>query len=110
MNDVEKRARQYVALNAAESGTDVLLLDAADEIATLSRQLAAAPDLLAALKDWLAYAEENLHEFDLDDCSGEKLCPRCESSGCIQDKIKRARAAIARAEASPTAAMGTTDE
>jgi len=55
----------------------------------------------AALKDWLAYAEEELHEFDIiedDECSAERLCPKCESTGCIEIKIRNTRAALASTE------------
>lgn len=52
-----------------------------------------------ALMGWLNYAEENLSEFDLDGeiCGSaeDKLCPRCENSGCIQHKIKQTRIALA---------------
>lgn len=52
--------------------------------------------LVAALKGWLAFAEEELGEFDLEECESEKLCPKCESSGCINLKIRNARAALER--------------
>jgi hypothetical protein len=61
------------------------------------RFLAGSKATAEALVDWLEYAEENLHEFDVDgdECAaGEKLCPRCENSGCIQMKIRNARAAL----------------
>jgi hypothetical protein len=61
----------------------------------------AAPDLLAAVQDWLWYAGGALSEFDLADgepCAGmEPLCPRCREVGCIQAKIVRARAAVIKA-------------
>ena len=61
----------------------------------------AAPDLLAAVQDWLWYAGGALSEFDLIDdepCAGEEpLCPRCREVGCIQSKIVRARAAVIKA-------------
>lgn len=58
--------------------------------------------LIAALKDWLAFAEEELGEFDLEVCDvigPEGLCPKCESSGCINRKIRNTRAALAKASA-----------
>lgn len=51
--------------------------------------------LIDALKDWLAFAGEELSEFDLEECESEKLCPKCESSGCINLKIRNARKALA---------------
>lgn len=55
-------------------------------------------ELLAALEDWLDYANTNLSEFDLEDCGQVEPCPRCRPSGCITIKIRRARAAIAKAK------------
>jgi hypothetical protein len=60
--------------------------------------ISAAPELYEALEDWLAYAEENLSEFDYEDCHAEKLCHRCESSGCINLKIRNARSALLKAQ------------
>lgn len=56
------------------------------------------------LQDWLNFAEEELGEFDVagdecptqeDDCDCKTLCPQCQSSGCIQSKIRRTRALLA---------------
>ena len=55
-------------------------------------------ELLAALEDWLNYAETNLSEFDLEDCVQATPCPRCRPSGCITLKIRNARAAIDKAK------------
>lgn len=52
-----------------------------------------------ALEGWLAFAEEELSEFDLEECTSEKLCPKCESSGCINLKITSTREALAKAGA-----------
>lgn len=55
--------------------------------------------LVEALKGWLSFAEEELGEFDLEECdiTGEEgLCQKCQSSGCINLKIRNARAAIER--------------
>jgi hypothetical protein len=46
-DDIVARARNYVALNAAESGADVLLLDMADEI----ERLRAALQEIVAIED-----------------------------------------------------------
>jgi hypothetical protein len=48
------------------------------------------------LKEWLAFAEDKFGEFDGDepDCDGESLCPKCESSGCIQRKMRETRKLI----------------
>lgn len=55
--------------------------------------------LVDALEMWTAYAEENLSEFDVpgDECKGDELCHACRSAGCIQMKIRSARAALASA-------------
>ena len=67
-------------------------------VAAFHNPAAVVPTMLDALRGWLAYAEAELSEFDVqvggDDCSGESLCPRCQSSGCIALKIREARAAI----------------
>jgi hypothetical protein len=60
----------------------------------------AAPDLLEALQDWIWYADGALTEFDLDgdECDPEgDLCPRCVEVGCIQRKIRAAKAAVIKA-------------
>ena len=61
-------------------------------------KIAAAPELLAALRDWLGFAEETLSEFDVEPCDAETLCPKCQPAGCINLKMQLARAAIAKAE------------
>ena len=62
-----------------------------------ARLIAAAPELLAALRDWLDFAEETLSEFDVEPCDAETLCPKCQPAGCINLKMQLARAAIAKA-------------
>lgn len=51
------------------------------------------------LKEWLEFAQDKFGEFDLDDeddcASDHKLCPQCESNGCIQRKIRLTRALVA---------------
>jgi hypothetical protein len=56
------------------------------------------------LKDWLNYADAHLSEFDVEDgdCHEEKLCPKCEGSGCIQYKIRETRHALAALAVSST--------
>jgi len=39
--------------------------------------------LVDVLSRWIAYAEEELSEFDLEDCENEMLCRSCDSAGCI---------------------------
>lgn len=65
----------------------------------------AARETIEALQMWLAFAEEELSEFDEEygKCVGEKLCPKCESSGCIQMKISQTRLAIRSLAAQGTA-------
>ena len=50
--------------------------------------------LEGALKDWLSFAEEELSEFDVEECTSDHLCPKCERSGCINMKIADTRAAL----------------
>ena len=82
-----ERLREQLAMGRSSFG------EAMKENDRLREQLASAKD---ALSDWLAFAEEELPEFILDDepCDGEALCPKCRSSGCVQDKIERTRAAL----------------
>ena len=40
MSDLSKRAREYLAMNAAESGADALIAEMADEIVMLQAQMA----------------------------------------------------------------------
>ncbi len=51
-----------------------------------------------ALSGWLAFAEEELGEFDLEECefgdASEALCHKCQSAGCINLKIRNTRAAL----------------
>lgn len=47
-----------------------------------------------ALEQWIAFAEANLGEFDVEECDSETLCPRCQNSGCITLKITETREAI----------------
>ena len=60
-----------------------------------------APQVREALEGWLAFAEEELGEFEAEDCSSEKLCPKCESSGCIWLKIVNTREALAALSVKP---------
>lgn len=56
-------------------------------------------DLVSMLGEWLEFAEGKFSEFDIDgdgDCTSEKLCPQCESNGCIQRKIRLTRNLIAK--------------
>lgn len=53
-------------------------------------------EVVDALEGWLAFAEEELGEFDIEECESEKLCPKCESSGCINLKIRNTREALAK--------------
>ena len=67
-----------------------------------AKLIAAAPDLFEALKELLVYANEHLSEFDVDgdECvieSEHDLCPKCRPIGCIQLKIREARAALRKA-------------
>ncbi len=39
MSDLDKRAREYLTMNAAESGADVLIAEMADEIAKYQRRI-----------------------------------------------------------------------
>jgi hypothetical protein len=70
--------------------------DYANLFVTAVNTYPAAEALVKALEDWLYYAKENLSEFDYEDCHAEKLCHRCESSGCINLKIRNARSALSR--------------
>lgn len=59
----------------------------------------AVADLAEALANWLEYAEDNLSEFDLDECFSDEetnLCPKCRSNGCLNKKISNARTALNR--------------
>ena len=56
-----------------------------------------AERMAEALEDWLNYAEDNLSEFDLEECFADAettLCPRCQISGCINMKIRSVRSAL----------------
>ncbi|TXG96563.1 MAG: hypothetical protein E6R08_09160 [Nevskiaceae bacterium] len=53
--------------------------------------------LVDVLSRWLAYAEEELSEFDLEECESENLCDRCQSAGCINLRIRETRAALSSA-------------
>jgi t-SNARE complex subunit (syntaxin) len=61
----------------------------------IDKPLLERDEMLSVLKDWLHYAEENLSEFDGEPCMATKLCPRCESAGCIYEKIRKTKAVIA---------------
>jgi hypothetical protein len=52
--------------------------------------------LEAALRDYHALMEDKFSEFDLEVCTDddEGLCPQCESNGCINLKIRNARAVL----------------
>jgi hypothetical protein len=88
----------------AENGNPVRLYPSSFDrkvtypVAAFHNPAAVLPTALSALYGWLAYAEAELSEFDVqvggDDCSSESLCPRCQSSGCIALKIQETRAAI----------------
>lgn len=67
-----------------------------------ARLIAAAPELYAALLEMMVVAEDRLSEYDVegDECeikSERDLCPGCREVGCIQLKIREARAALAKA-------------
>ena len=49
MSDLVKRARHYIANNAAESGADVLITELADRIEVLEAALRKAQEVLAEL-------------------------------------------------------------
>ena len=56
--------------------------------------------LVATLENILEFMEDKFHEFDGADCDPDdgKLCPKCESNGCIEMKFKQIRAALKLAE------------
>lgn len=73
-----------------------------EQHAANARLIAAAPDMLAALKELLFVAEQSPCapiEPGME-CEAEELCghPDCADIGCIILKIAEARAAIAKAE------------
>ena len=88
------RVHMTPALAKLKSETLRLASEADAEIARLESINA---DLLAALRYWLDYAEEALSQFDLDECKMDLLCPKCRAAGCINFKIRAARAAVAKA-------------
>lgn len=69
-----------------------------DNAALIVRAVNSHDALVAALTDWLYYAAQCLSEFDLEDCGQEPLCARCEVAGCINRKIRNARAALVAAQ------------
>lgn len=90
----------WVILGVAVCGHGEL---SAANAAFIVRACNAHDDLVAALRAWLAYAEEKLSDFDMgadDPCVSETLCSECKSSGCIQLKIDSARAALLKATGS----------
>ena len=79
--------RQYSCSCGYDATTEKLLIEAAEHIRGLE----------GALKDWLSFAEEELSEFDVEECTSDHLCPKCERSGCINMKIADTRAALSHA-------------
>lgn len=51
-------------------------------------------ELRRVAKIWLEFAEDQFYEFDFDICTEETLCPKCRSSGCINQKIVELRQAL----------------
>jgi hypothetical protein len=47
-----------------------------------------------ALEEALRFMESKFGEFDVEDCDGDNLCPKCESVGCIKFKFNLIRAAL----------------
>lgn len=72
--------------------------DAIEEMLADQRKRDAAHDLLASLKELIEVAE--FVADDSEECRAELLCndTGCAEVGCIIDKMKRARAAIRKAE------------
>jgi hypothetical protein len=64
VTDIVKQARNYVGMNAAESGADVLILDMADEIERLRAQLDIALSALQEIdhKSAKYLTELNIHK------------------------------------------------
>lgn len=88
MTDLAKKAREYVAMNAAESGADILLLDMADDLDWFSRQLAEAQGVIERLM--------------------ERMCPECEGLGFVPSGDCKRCNAIGYLP--HTAALSTTDK
>lgn len=97
--DVMKGKLQFAKRHAQDMGGLMVNVDV-NNIGDFpdANAITATPDLLAACETWLAYAEENLSEFVGDECNQEKLCPRCESGGCITNKIRELQSAIKKAK------------
>lgn len=68
--------------------------DTTDASPSRSQSAAEIAALRAALSDWLTFAEEELSEFDVELCTAERLCHKCQSSGCIYWKIQNTRKAL----------------
>lgn len=96
---VARSSGEYDADEHRRNGTDPyeanarLIVEAVNSHASLKARIQV---LESALRGWQAFAEEELSEFDVEGeaCSGEALCPKCRSSGCIKLKIDETRAAL----------------
>jgi len=58
----------------------------------------ARDELTEPLSELLVVMDEHFSEFDVegDECKSETLCPKCRENGCIQMKIRAARAALTK--------------
>jgi hypothetical protein len=107
-SEVQTASNQTIAScwHAACEGLDISLIGilpcTLEESAANARLIAAAPDLLAALKS-AYYALANIAEGFEYSCLPDDLCGEaaCSEGGCIRDKRDAARAAIAKAEGQP---------
>ena len=51
-------------------------------------------DLIEALKDYHELICEKFREFVVGECRDSALCPKCQSNGCINLKIRNAEKAL----------------
>lgn len=97
-----KRSRR--AREAARERRIVAAVNACKGIPTTALEAGVVGELVESVRDWLYFAEKTLYEFDFpgEECGpDDDVCPKCQDAGCIQRKIRAARAALAKLTPEP---------
>ena len=92
----ERDGKSICEFTGEEIGVD----EARENFDLIVRAVNSHAALVATLENILEFMEDKFHEFDGADCDPDdgKLCPKCESNGCIEMKFKQIRAALKLAE------------